>query len=107
VLSIYCQPSLSHTVGRTLTLALAHGIPSVASSVKGLHTLIDHGRTGTIVPAGDPDALAQAINEYLDHDDQATRIGLEGQAAARARFDLEAEADSLSNLYRSQIELSP
>ena len=83
VLSIYCQPSLTHTVGRTLTLALAHGIPSIASSVKGLHTLIDHGRTGTIVPAGNPEALALAINRFLDHDDLATRIGLEGQSAAR------------------------
>jgi glycosyltransferase involved in cell wall biosynthesis len=106
VLSIYCQPSLAPTVGRTLTLALAHGIPSIASSVKGLHTLIDHGRTGTIVPAGDPDALALAINQFLDHVDEAMRIGVEGQAAARARFDLEAEADSLSNLYRSEIEQS-
>jgi glycosyltransferase involved in cell wall biosynthesis len=106
VLSIYCQPSLAHTVGRTLTLALAHGIPSIASSVKGLHTLIDHGRTGTIVPAGDPEALALAINQFLDHGDLATRIGLEGQAAARALFDLEAEADCLTSLYRSQIEQS-
>jgi glycosyltransferase involved in cell wall biosynthesis len=104
VLSIYCQPSLTHTVGRTLALALAHGIPSIASSVRGLHTLIDHGRTGTIVPAGDPEALALAINEFLDHGDLATRIGLEGQAAARALFDLETEADCLTSLYRSQID---
>ena len=106
VLSIYCQPSLTHTVGRTLALALAHGIPSIASSVKGLHTLIDHGRTGSIVPAGDPEALALAINQFLDHDDLAMRIGLEGQAATRALFDLEAEADCLTSLYRSQIDKS-
>jgi glycosyltransferase involved in cell wall biosynthesis len=104
VLTIYCQPSLVHTVGRTLALALAHGIPSIATSVKGLHTLIDHGRTGMIVPAGDPEALALAINQFLDHDVEATLIGLKGQAAARALFDLETEADCLTRLYRSQIE---
>jgi glycosyltransferase involved in cell wall biosynthesis len=106
VLSIYCQPSLTHTVGRTLTLALAHGIPSISSNVKGLHTLIDHGRTGKIVPAGDPEALALAINQFLDHDDLATRMGLEGQAAVRAVFDLESEVDCLTRLYRGQLEQS-
>jgi glycosyltransferase involved in cell wall biosynthesis len=106
VLTIYCQPSLAHTVGRTLALALAHGIPSVATRVKGLHTLIDHGRTGTIVPAGDPEALALAINQFLDHGEEAARVGLAGQAAARALFNLETEADSLTSLYRSQVEQS-
>jgi glycosyltransferase involved in cell wall biosynthesis len=103
VLTIYCQPSLGPTVGRTLALALAHGIPSVATSVKGLQTLIEDGRTGTIVPPGDPESLAVAINRFLDYDGEATRIGIRGQAIARARFDLDAEADCLASLYRSQL----
>ena len=35
VLDIYCQPSLVPSMGRTLTLALSEGVPSIATQVKG------------------------------------------------------------------------
>ena len=100
VLDIYCQPSLVPSMGRTLTLALSEGVPSIATQVKGLRGLIDHGSTGLVVPPGRPEALAAAIIEYLDHPDRASLIGSRGQAATRARFDAEVEADLLASLYR-------
>ena len=80
VLDIYCQPSLVPSTGRTLVLALSEGVPSIATEVKGLRGLIDHGSTGLVVPPGNPESLASAIMELLDHPDRATLIGSRGQA---------------------------
>jgi glycosyltransferase involved in cell wall biosynthesis len=44
--------------------ALAAGIPVLASDVKPLREVLDGGRWGTLVPAGDPKALAERIAEF-------------------------------------------
>jgi glycosyltransferase involved in cell wall biosynthesis len=104
VLDIYCQPSIVPCTGRTLTLALARGIPGIASGVLGLHNLVDHGRTGMIVPPGSPHDLASAITGYLDDPAAARLVAARGQAEIRSRFDLDIEADLLARLYRAQAD---
>lgn len=105
VLDIYCQPSLAPSTGRTLAVALSEGVPIIITGVKGLRRLIDHGSTGLVVPPGNPDSLASAIIELLDHPDRAALIGQRGQKAGRARFDVETEADLLASLYRRHAAL--
>lgn len=41
--------------------ALAAGLPIIASDVEPLREVLDNGRWGTLVPAGDPNALAESI----------------------------------------------
>ena len=81
---------------------MAAGIPCVASAVKGLHALVDHDRTGILVPADDPEGLASAITGFLDDPAEAQLAGLRGQSEIRARFDLDVEADLLAQLYRAR-----
>jgi glycosyltransferase involved in cell wall biosynthesis len=100
VLDVYCQPSLGPSAGRTLTLALAHGVPCVAADVRGLRGLIRPGKSGLLVPPDDPPALADAVLRVLDHPDFARELGDAAWTDLRARFDLDAEADGLADLYR-------
>jgi teichuronic acid biosynthesis glycosyltransferase TuaC len=46
--------------------ALAAGRPVVATSVGGIPDVVDHGRTGLLVPVRDTRALAGALREALD-----------------------------------------
>jgi glycosyltransferase involved in cell wall biosynthesis len=100
VLDIYCQPAVRPSTGRTLIQALSYAIPCIASDVKGLRTLIDHGENGLIVPSEDPAALAQAIADLLDHPDEARRMGTSALDRARAIFDPDVEADQLTEIYQ-------
>jgi glycosyltransferase involved in cell wall biosynthesis len=100
VVDIYCQPALVASAGRTLAHALAHAVPSIATSVRGLRVLIDSGENGLIVPPGDPIALQQAILLFLDQPEEARRLGRRALERARAQFDLDIEADRLAGLYR-------
>lgn len=55
-----------HHVSQSGIVALAHGLgrPVIATRVGGLPEMIAEGRTGLLVPPGDPDALANAILRF-------------------------------------------
>ncbi len=55
----------------------------MASAVGGLLTLVDHGRTGFLVPERDPAEFARDIARLLDDPLLAADMGV--AAAARAR----------------------
>jgi glycosyltransferase involved in cell wall biosynthesis len=106
-LDVYCQPSLVPSTGRTLTLAMAEAVPSVASRVRGLESLIEHGRSGLLVPPGDAQALSSSLIELLDDRDKATRLGQFAREAILERFDLDREADLLTEFYRACLSATP
>jgi spore coat protein SA len=72
--SIWAEP-----FGLVVLEAMASGTCVVASAVGGLPEVIDDRRTGLLVKAGDPVALAQAINEVLA--DDSLKRSLERAAA--------------------------
>lgn len=105
-LDLYCQPSLVASSGRTLTLALARGVPSIASNVQGLRGLIQPGQSGLLASPGDAPALADAITHLIDHPDHALALGRTARDRILTRFNLDAEADRLADLYRHCAEVS-
>jgi glycosyltransferase involved in cell wall biosynthesis len=68
-----CLPSFAEAMPVSVVEALASGRPVVASDVGGIAQQVDDGRTGLLVPPGDPGALAGALREALarswDHDE--------------------------------------
>ena len=78
-------PSRSETYGMTVTEALAHGLPVIASAVGGLPEALgstaDGTRPGRLVPPGDPAALAAALGEWLGDERHRHRL----RAAAQQR----------------------
>lgn len=107
VLDVFCQPSLTPCTGRLLILAMAAGLPCVASGVKGLGSLIDHGRSGVIVPPGDPEALAEALTRLIDQPESAILLGRRGRQDILDQTDPEVEADMLATLYRRYAASDP
>jgi glycosyltransferase involved in cell wall biosynthesis len=71
--------SRAETYGMVVTEALARGLPVVASDVGGVREALGDG--GMLVPPGDPDALADALRQWLT--DDALRASL--RSAARSR----------------------
>jgi glycosyltransferase involved in cell wall biosynthesis len=60
--------------------ALASGTPLVSTTAGGIGSVVQHGRSGLLVPERDADALASAIETLLEDEYLRERIG---QAARR------------------------
>ena len=89
---LFVHPSLDDAFPTVLLEALAAGLPIVASRVGGIPEIVDDGVTGRLVPPGDAQQLAAAIN--------ATRhTSREAAIAASQRFSTEAWIERLSRVY--------
>ncbi len=96
-------PSLTESFGLVALEAMACGTPVVATRVGGLQTLVEDGESGLLVPAGDYQALAEAIARVLlDH---RLRTHLSHCARERAeRFTWTAVGDRVTALYERVLE---
>jgi glycosyltransferase involved in cell wall biosynthesis len=77
--AIVVCPSRSEGFGIVCAEAMAHGKPVVASSVGGLVNLVEHERTGLLVPPRDPQALRAALDRLLADRPLRLRLGAAGR----------------------------
>ncbi|MDO9408668.1 glycosyltransferase [Patulibacter sp.] len=79
--------------------AAAAGCCVVAADHGGLREILDGGRTGVLVPPGDPVALAEALAALRDDPERRSRLGALASADAAARFGADRLADGIQRLY--------
>ena len=97
--SLYVAPSRNEGFGLTPLEAMASRTAVVASDAGAYAELIVPGKTGAVVPAGDGDALREAIRPYLADPHLAMEHGEAGLADVVARFPLEREAQAIAEVY--------
>ena len=79
--------------------AAACGVPVVATAVGGVAELVENGRTGLVVPEGDADALAEALERLLRKPDTAREMGRAARRRAEELFSVQREVDALLALW--------
>lgn len=73
-------------LGVVLLEAMNFGVPVIASAAGGIVDIVIDGKTGLLVPAADPGALAAAISRIAHDRELAARLGAEGRDWVRERF---------------------
>jgi glycosyltransferase involved in cell wall biosynthesis len=79
------------------------GLPVVANGVGGNPELVKNGITGLLVPAGDADALADAIMVLLNSPETSSRMGAAGRRFIHERFSIEKMIEESRRLYESVL----
>lgn len=72
---LYVQPSLEEALGLALQEALFEGCPAIGSTAGGIPELIRDGDNGLVVPKGDVDALASALDRLMSDATLRTKFG--------------------------------
>jgi glycosyltransferase involved in cell wall biosynthesis len=79
---------------------MACGTPVLGSRVGGVPELVEEGRTGWLVAAGDLDGLCRAMRECLAAAPaDLLRMGEAGRARVLERHDVDREAARLARLF--------
>ena len=89
---VFALPTLGDCLPMVLAEAAATGLPLVSTDVGAIHEIVRQGDTGELVPAGDVDALTDALRRLVA--DEPLRRSY-GEAALRlARSDHDARANA-------------
>ena len=100
---VFVSPSHTEGLPGAVAQALALGRPVVATEVGGNGEIVDDGRTGLLVPAGDPDALAAGMGRLLDDPDLAARLGSAGKADVTEHHDVRRAFGTVWDAYRRAL----
>ena len=80
----------------SLMEALASGLPVVATKISGIPELVRNDQTGYLVPAADPQTLAEAFIAIVDDYDRALQLAKQGRELVMDEFVVERNVDLLS-----------
>jgi len=67
--------------------AMVNGKPVIGSRIGGIPDLVDHGRTGLLVPPNDPTALAESMLRVITDAELRRRLGEGAQVRVRRFLD--------------------
>jgi glycosyltransferase involved in cell wall biosynthesis len=79
--------------------AMAMGKPSVVSANGGLADAVIDGVTGYVIPKGDIDRLATAIEQLLDDPNLAIRLGRAARARVEDLFDIRKNTRDMERFF--------
>jgi len=83
--------------------AMMQGRPVVASATGGLQEIVEHGRTGFLIPPDDPEALAEKLSVLLLDRRLAETMGEAAGSAARVRLSLARQVDEFVGVYEQLV----
>ena len=101
---IVVVPSFGEGFGMVALEAMERGRAVVASDVGGLPEIVSPGRTGLVVPPGDPAALAGAIVELARDPARTAALGAAGRERALSAFSQERCTERIEGLYLAALE---
>lgn len=98
-MDLFVLPSLTEGLPNVVLEAFAFGKPVAATRVGGVPEVVEHGKSGLIVPAGAHGPLAEAMERILLSPDRGAAMGEQGRARVVMRFGFEAQARALAAVY--------
>lgn len=99
--SLACLPSYREGLPLFLAEAAAAGRASVTTDVPGCRSVVEHGETGLVVPAGQAAPLAEAIGTLLADAPLRARMGESARRLAEQRFSKDVVTQQIFAVYES------
>lgn len=107
VLASRTDPQTGETEGSPTVLleAQAVGLPVVSTLHGDIPFIVRQGETGVLVPEGDAEALAAALDDLLTHPERWPEMGRAGRALVESRHDMHRVGAQLERVYDRCLSL--
>lgn len=86
---VFVLPSHTEGLPRVILEAQASGVPVIATRVGGVSEVVADGESGLLCKPGDPDGLAETIDELVGDTELQSNLGSNGRESVVSRFDWE------------------
>lgn len=103
-LHAFALPSLAEGISNTILEAMASGLPVIATDVGGNADLVLKGKTGDIIAAADPLAMANRILQLANEPERARSMGAAGRRRVEASFSMQAMVQNYQYVYDMQLQ---
>ncbi len=103
-LDVFVLPSRAEGISNTILEAMACARPVIATRVGGNAELVDDGVSGTLVPASDPAALADAMAGYAADPDLRRSHGAAGRQRIVDAFGMPRMLAAYAGVYDQLME---
>ena len=97
--SVLDQRQDTEGLGVVLLEAMNYGVPVVASNIGGITDIVQHERTGLLVPPGDERALAEALTQLLGNPELSRSLGEGGARLLRDTFSWDRIVERWEQVY--------
>jgi glycosyltransferase involved in cell wall biosynthesis len=100
---IYVLPSFSETFPFSLLEAMASQTAVVSTTAGGIPEMIENGRDGVLIEAGDVQGLAASLKELVENDSKRKQYALNARQRAVRDFTWDRTAAAVLDVYTSCI----
>jgi glycosyltransferase involved in cell wall biosynthesis len=104
ITDIFVLSSLWEGFGRVMGEAMAMGKPVVATKTDGTKLLVDHNKTGLIVPKRDPHLLAEGVLNLINNPRRMREMGKVGQRKVTALYSPQPFIRGHETFYRRILQ---
>jgi colanic acid/amylovoran biosynthesis glycosyltransferase len=107
---IFLLPSITASRGdqegiaNALKEAMAGGLPVIATDHAGTSELVEHGRTGLLVPEKDYMALVKAVYWYIKHPEKIKKITKKARIKIEQEFSIDSTVEKLEHIFEELIK---
>lgn len=95
---IYCQPSVHEASPLAVMEAMSVKLPVIASDAGGLPELVEHGRSGFLVPIGGSQEICTALEQLVCDSDMRRSMG-------EAGYELILKEHKIGDVARKYVEV--
>jgi len=103
LMQAFVAPAWQEGFGLAIVEAMAAGVPVVVTDSGGPTHLIEDGRSGFVVPVGDPQAISGALRRLLRDCVFRSQMAQWARQRAKERFDVKREVEEVEAVYARAV----
>jgi glycosyltransferase involved in cell wall biosynthesis len=96
---VFVMPTEAEGWGFTVAEAMSFGLPVISTSISAIPEIVDDGVTGTLIAAGDGEALFAAMTRFASSADLCREMGARGRERFVERFSRDVFRGRLGEFY--------